>query len=450
MLLKAKKFCKKIFRYAGVTGQRLTGSAGLFLLKDYMVKTGLPERFSAGITDMREQFRIRYSASELHLCGVLRILNGQFRHSHSRNTDVSLFETMYGSGTVPDFRTLIYYHERNPHLWKEQEKILYDMCTENIRKRMPDVKNPRITLDIDQTAKAVYGRQAGARKGYSAKERNSKLFQCAVWTVRETKTVLKIELLPGETHSGCDLLERLRPTLEKLKKDGFRLRLVLDSGYENTAVFDYLESEGIEFICAAKQRKAVKLRGRNAKNRTLLKEKGNVTAFIKERKLNTPEGSEFRQIYVQNRIACDEHGQLYFKEFDSGEFTNVFVTNMKISRKNIYKIYRKHASVETVIEELKNDFGLAASHSSFFPVNCAMAQTCAIAYNVKNMFVAEYSVLRNKKETVKLSTFQRKFINIPGIIANRSGRTVLRLEHSAFQKLKGYFSIFGYNINAFS
>ena len=175
-------------------------------------------------------------------------------------------------------------------------------------------------------------------------------------------------------------------------------------------------------------------------------ERGNILRVMKERILETDNGYKFRQIFVQNRISCDEFGQTYFKDFDSDEFTNVFVTNMELKKKNIYNQYRKHAVIETIIEELKNDFKLAISHNKSFHVNFAMSQLVAIAYNVKNMFVSENQILQKKNEIIKLSTLQRKFIHIPGIIVNNGGKIILKVEQRIFDQFKKYFKAFGYKL----
>ena len=304
-----------------------------------------------------------------------------------------------------------------------------------------------ITIDVDQSARAIHGRQQGAKKGYSAKDRNSKLFQVVVWTVRETKTVFKLELLSGEKHSGNDFLNRIQKVMDSLKKLGVEITVVCDSGYENIAVFEYLNSIKVQFLFAIKQIETVKKRGKYAKKKTVKKKKGEIATILKERILKTKNEFLFRQIFVQNKIACDEFGQLTFENFESNEFTNVFVTNLNLSKSNVYELYKKHAQVETIIEELKNEFHLAISHNHKFEFNQAMSQIAAIAYNVKNMFLSDKKIFQMKTEIVKLSTLQRKFIHIPGIIVNNGGKIFLKVEKRIFDRLKQYFSKYQCNLS---
>lgn len=264
MLLKAKRFCKKIFHYFGYTDLKIIGNSGLVLMKDYIVNIGLVAQFNEEIEDKRNQLRIIYRAPEILLCGILRILNGEYRLSHCQNTCKIFFQEIYSSKTVPDFRTLVYYFNRNPDTHIYLEKILFEMAINHSKKVIEKLRLKSITLDIDQTAKAIYGYQEGAKKGYSAKDRNSKLFQTVTWSIRETKTIIKQEFLSGEKHSAKDFLNRLTLVVESLKKLGVQLRVITDSGYADTSVFEYLDSEGIEFLSAVKQFDTVKKRGKNA------------------------------------------------------------------------------------------------------------------------------------------------------------------------------------------
>jgi hypothetical protein len=119
---------------------------------------------------------------------------------------------------------------------------------------------------------------------------------------------------------------------------------------------------------------------------------------------------------------------------------------MELSKFNIYEFYKKHAQIETIIEELKNDFHLAISHSHKFKFNHAMSQIITIAYNVKNMFISDKKILQTKNEIIKLSTLQRKLIHIPGIIVNNGGKIILKVEKRIFDRLKNYFALFKYHL----
>ena len=51
------------------------------------------------------------------------------------------------------------------------------MAINHLEKTIKFRKLKRITLDIDQTGKAIYGYQEGANKGYSAKDKTQNYFK---------------------------------------------------------------------------------------------------------------------------------------------------------------------------------------------------------------------------------------------------------------------------------
>lgn len=446
MLLKAIRFYKKFFHIFGYTELKIIGNSGLILLKDFIVEIGLLDHFNNEIRDNRDQMRITYRAPELLSSCILRILNGDFRLSHYQKSNENLFKEIYTSKTIPDWRTLVYYFNQNPKTNIYLEKILFESTIKHIKNLINRNKIKRITLDIDQTSRSVNGHQEGAKKGYSVKDKNSRLFQTVTWSIRETKTILKQEFLSGDKHCANDFLNRLKSVIFELKKIGVDIRIVCDSGYADIEVFEYLESENVKFIFAIKQFDTVKKRGKDAKKKELKINNGNIIRVMKERILTTSNGFIFREIFIQNRVTSDEYGQMYLKNFDSNEFTNVLVTNMQLKKKNIYNQYKDHAVIETIIEELKNDFKIAISHNQSFAFNASISQLVAIAYNVKNMFISENKILQSENEIIKLSTLQRKFIHIPGIIVNNGGRIILKVEKCFFDKFKNYFYLFGYKI----
>lgn len=61
-------------------------------------------------------------------------------------TSESLFEEMYSSKTVPDFRTLVYYLNRNPDTCAQTEEILFEMSIKFLKKKIKESKLKRLTL----------------------------------------------------------------------------------------------------------------------------------------------------------------------------------------------------------------------------------------------------------------------------------------------------------------
>ena len=424
-----RKF-KQIFFEVKKSPLRIFKSAGLLPLYNFIIKSPLKDIIDEEFKDRRHQRFIRYFVSELLLSIILRLIDGSIRLYHCRHqVNDGFFSRLFLAKEVPHFTTLIFFLKKNisnAHIFLEKILFRYSIwvLTQEIRSR--SLKT--ITIDIDATASTVYGTQEGAEKGYNPEKRNAKCYQLQVWSIRETKTLIKVELRKGSTHCSNGFLDDLQVLIPELKKLGVKIRLVADSGYENYKAFDYLEKMKVGFIIAQKQRKAVKTSGKWAKNR---RSSNKYDCSLKERKLETNAGT-YRQIFIQVDRVYDESGQLFLLDFVSDEFTNVFATNMELTSENIYGLYREHAQVETIIGELKSGFGQVKSRCHKFEVNQALTQLCGIAYNVKTLYASQ--ILRYENKIPHIDTIRDEVLHVPGYFANHSGKEVLNVISSSYKR----------------
>jgi hypothetical protein len=327
---------------------------------------------------------------------------------------------------------------KNKYLHKFLEKVLLRFTLNDIKKHIKIKKLKTIIIDIDQMPREVFGKQEGVAKGYSPRGKGHDLYQVEVWTIRELKMLLKVELRSGSTYSGYNFLSNLKIMLPFLKELNIEIIIVADSGYENKEVMAFLEDNDIKFIFSEKQHKTVKKRGKYAKNKTVMNSEGVV---FKKRFVNKQCKAgkyRFKEIFVQAHKLYDINGQLYFDFMYADEFTNSFITNLNDTPDKIYELYKKHAQVETIIEELRNDFGLGQSHNKNFYFNQTMTEIIALAYNIKTMYIR--SVINNtEKEIMKLSTLQKNYIHIPAIIVNNKNKIIPKLSKTGFEILKPVF-----------
>jgi len=220
---------------------RIIKSSGLIPLYNFILKSPLKEIIDEEFIDHRNQSLIKYLTSEFIISIILRLIDGCIRLYHFRfEVNDEFFKNIFKTGSVPHFTTLIYFLKRNietAHICLE--KIMYRY---SIWVLVQEIKNNHlrtITIDVDATAGSVYGKQEGAKKGYNPERRNQPAYQLQVWTIRETKSLLKVELRNGSVHCANGFLKDLKVLIPELKKLGLKIRLVGDSGYENYKVFDY-------------------------------------------------------------------------------------------------------------------------------------------------------------------------------------------------------------------
>jgi hypothetical protein len=340
-----------------------------------------------------------------------------------------LFLRLFKWKNAPSQSTIIKTLQRNPALSRILNHFLLQSCIDDVVKFCSKNKLKEITIDVDQTAREIHGKQQGVDKGYSAGKRNAKLYQIRVYAVREMKQTLRVRLMSGNTHSSSNFLSEIMLIAKLLKKAGIMGVFVGDSGFAVGSVCNYLQNTGHKFIFAVPQRKEVKQRGKFSKNKNQ-HDSGKILIKERKRPVTNKFHYEFREIYVQ---VLSSDGQLWF-DFAADYFTNVFVTNLTCSALKVYRSYRKHAVIETIIEELKNDFGAGLAHGKNFKVNSMMTSCAGIAYNIKNRFLIESGLAQQGGAKIKLSTFQNIWLHTPGEIVKRSNRAILKIAPGHFEQ----------------
>jgi hypothetical protein len=433
----SRKF-KPIFVKIKKSRLKIIKSSGLVPLYNFMLKTPLKEIIDEEFFDTRNQKLIKYLTNEFLISIILRLIDGSIRLYHFRNkVNNNFFTKLFEIDKVPHFTTLIYFLKRNNYTaHKYLSTIMLRVSKWILIQEIKIKKLDTITIDIDATAGSVYGKQEGAEKGYNPEKKGQAAYQLQVWTIRETKTLLKVELRNGSVHCSKGFLDDLKILIPELKKLGVKIRLIADSGYEKYEVFDYLEKNEVGFIFAQRQRKSVKTSGKWAKNKeTSLK----YDCTLKERFLTYRE-KNYRQIFIQVDRVYDEHGQLCFVDFLADEFTNVFATNMDIAAENIYGLYREHAQVETIICELKSRLGSVKGRSHSFNVNQSLTQLCGIAYNIKTLYASQILKYSNG-EIPDIQTIRDNELHVPGYFANHGGKNVFNVIAGSFKDFSRIYEL---------
>lgn len=436
MLFFLGNFFKHFFIKIGTTKLKLVRSGGLYLLVEFIRETPLLKLLEKHITDFRNPLYIYYSGVEIVYHLILRILDGDTRLWSLRgNQNQYLYEEMFVTKAVPHRNTFRYFILKNPQLRDCLSSVLRSLSMTLLKGYIANNGVKRLLIGIDQTAREIYGQQENVKYGYHAAKGKAKGFQLQFVVAYQCGIIIDALLKDGSAHSGRDFLVYLKNLVPALKELGVEIIITADSAYENIEVMEYLDKEGIKFIFAEKQRKSVKARGKNSKNKIEVKRTGRI---FKSRSKKTENGFAFTEIFVQVQHAIDENGQLYFKEFLSDEFTNVFITNLKNSPKTIYEWYKQHAIIEKTNEELKNDFDAGISHNDGFEFNHAMLQLTAISHVIKTMFVMNLNKKESEIELKKLSTLQAELIHTPAIISNSGNRKFLKFSEYGYHIIKKF------------
>ena len=435
MLIKVANFFKHISENIVVSSKKIISNAGIIPIFNFVNSGSLIPLLLQVVKDNRDQLRIWYSCPEILLGMIFKLLDGDKRFYHFRNTiNNDLFKHFFSIKEVPHRNTFRYFVMVNPLLYRCLSKVLFNFSLMQLKEEVKSGNLKRITIDIDQFARRIYGRQKGVKKGYHANKKNVKVYQVQPWSIRETGSLIALQLRPGNTHCVKYFLRYLKMIIPSLLELGVPITVIVDSGYEDERTMEFLDGHNVGFVFGQKQRKGVKTRGRNAKNKKEIKSTG---VTYKERNKISKNKHIFREIFIQAKQCIDEYGQLYIKEFAPDKFTNVYITNLKVSAKTIYKYYKGHAIIEKLNEELKNDFGSGIAHNESMFYNLALSQITALAYNIKVYYLGYISNDDDIKK-MKLSTLQSELIHIPGIISNSGNKLKMQLSKNGFRNYNKY------------
>lgn len=411
---------------------KLIKSSGLLTMFSFFQTTKLPKLFFENFKDYRHLKKTKFTGYDYIILILFQLLDGHVRtFQHRLFSNAHLFKYFIQSDKIPHFTSVIKFLSGLPgSCLLSIKKISLRYAIQSLKEEINRQKLKTITIDVDATAASLFGKQEGVNKGYNPQDKNEKCIQLQLWTIRELKLILFSRLRPGNTHCNNGLMKDAKILIPELKKLGVKIRFFADSGYADQKIYDYLDDMNVEFVIAQKQFNKVKQSGKFAKNKKIyIKYK----AVLKERKKKIGE-KIFREIYINVVEAIDSNGQLLFPQVINEGFTNVLITNMDLDTKTVYRLYRKHAIVETIIEEIKNDFGILKSKSHKFRVNQFFAQMICLAYNFKTNYAR---IVLNKKENIpKMQTIRDESLHIPGYTSNNSGYFKLNVLDFAYKKIK--------------
>jgi hypothetical protein len=293
------------------------------------------------------------------------------------------------------------------------------------------------TLDIDSTVMTRYGEQEGAKKGYNPKKRGRKSHHPIIAFVNDVRLVANIWLRSGDSNSANNFVSFLSDTLTKFgdKKVGL---VRLDSGFFQKDVLDYLESESLKYIVAAKFTFPVqRLIDRQEAWITLDSGIEICDKSYQAQNWETPRRIVIvRQKITERPNAVGKTLSLFPEdEIHRNYRYTAYVTNENYAASDVWKMYRARGDAENRIKELKQDFGVESFNLKSFYATEAALIFVMIAYNLMSIF--RLFVLQEKTQKT-LSTLRYRVFAI-GAYFEKSG-DALKLKIALIKRRRKWFA----------
>ncbi len=413
------------------TNKEITPWGGLVLLGKMLKELSIEEVLSR-ISLPRQGSNRGYNPIQLIENFWVSIWSGanKFEHLEVTRQD-KVIQEIFAWERMPGHRAFQrYFNKFNQHINQEVFTDLYRWFFSNL-------KFDNYTLDVDSTVMTRYGDQEGSKVGYNPKKPGRKSHHPLLAFVSEAKMVANFWLRPGNSYTTNNFVGFLEDTLEKLRDKKIGL-IRLDSGFYGKEVFDYLENKGINYITAARLYYPIKRK--LAYEKTWLKLGYGIEIADTEYKAYNWVKPR-RMIMVRQEITKrPKSSGKQLRLFEDEELYknyrySCFITNLDLSAKMVYDIYRNRAEAENRIKELKYDFGADSFNVKNFWATEAALNFVMMAYNLMSLF--RQAILGTRVNT-RMKTLRYKVFGIGGYMIKSGNQRILKLSLS--MKRREWFS----------
>lgn len=290
------------------------------------------------------------------------------------------------------------------------------------------IKLDNYTLDVDSTVVTRYGNQQGAKRGYNPAKPGRNSHHPLMAFVDECKMVANFWLRSGNAYTTNNFLSFLEDTMSRLKDKKVSL-LRGDSGFYGSEIFDYLENihRPIKYIIVARHYSTIQ-RKISSISHWWTVGKGIEIAETTYQSDNWEKPR--RMVVVRQKIS--ERPQSTGKQLklfkEDGVIKNYryssYITNLDLSAKMVWDMYRGRADCENRIKEIKHDFAFDHFNMNDFAATEAALNFVVLAYNIMSLF--KQAVLKSDK-LHQLKTLRYKIFAIGGYITKQGNQKLLNL-----------------------
>lgn len=400
----------------------ITSFGGLVILKQLLTNSGFIKELENLPLPVQGSNR-GYPPIQLFVQFMASIWCGANRFSH---LDVTRFDKsiqrIFAWDNMPEHKAFQRYFEKfNMEINHLVFGGLYSWFFNNLQ-------FDNFTLDIDSTILTRYGDQQGAKKGYNKHKPGRKSQHPLIAFVADAEMVANFWLRPGNAHTSNNFKAFLEETLSFFQNKKIGL-LRLDSGFYNQDIFNYLESEdtAIDYITSVPMYVSIQRKILTTRNWMAIDEGIEIAEF--EYKAQDWEKSR-RMITVRQKVserpkAAGKQLSLFEDDYFQNDYRyTCYVTTLKLSSADIWRLYRGRANCENRIKELKYDYGLDKMNQDSFESTEAALLLMTIAYNFMSLFK---QFVINEKVRNRLSTLRYKLLAIPAYIDESTDKVIVKM-----------------------
>jgi len=297
----------------------------------------------------------------------------------------------------------------------------------------PLVGRSHAVIDLDSSAVVTFGRQEGARFGYSGKGRNRRRHHPLVASIAETRTVVRALYRDGSgigAEETIGFLERVFSTVREHIGEGVSLKFHADSGFWSNALGTWLLDQGVPFIFAMPLRPGLKFMLRNARWRGLDGDPDIQVATLRGQRLKMD--PRLRIVGIRRRVHEPKAPPQGKRIAGCTRWRyQALVTDMDGVPEELWRFYNGRSDCERVFRTARQSLGMGKLVAHAFRPNetAFMLRLLAMNIDLRSQADREAQAERDARPVLRqgLIRRQRALHRTPGRLLRRQGRWRLRV-----------------------
>lgn len=389
----------------------MTTDGGALLLKAVDDRLGLSTKLAAVITDERDEAKVRHSVADVLrqriyglACGypdandVGRIGNDPM-FAVLLDRDPGCGDALASQSTISRFENSV--GRRDLYAISE---VIGDSVIQYHRHRLRRRKVRRITIDLDPTDTPTYGEQ---QLTFFNRHYNNHcylpLLGFLTFNDEPEQYAYAAILRSGRATARHGAVGLLRMTIKRLRQSfpGTKIRVRLDGGFAGADMFNFLDSQNVEYIVGIGKNSVLKRRCNKMMGtaRKLSRKKKATVALYGETRYAAKSWKKNKRRVVYKAEVTRHPGR------EPRNNPRFVVTNLKQTPRNVYKIYRMRGESENRIKELLHGLALDRMSCSSFAANQLRVLMTLSAYVIMQTLRCRLSCTRlagKQVETLRL------------------------------------------------
>ena len=290
-------------------------------------------------------------------------------------------------------------------------------------------------LDLDTSVKQIYGHQEGAEVGYNPTRRGRPSQSLHVGFIGGLRMLFSVDVQGGKAHAASHMAERVWARIDALPPECRPSLIRGDIAFGNDGYLCSCEDRNLPHLFKLKMTSNVKKQTRKLAQ-TLSGEDwkaGSGGWEVTESALKLSGWSRERRVVVLRRPFAEGKSKpsdladwlpgLRFEEAAQKWEYVVLVCSPDLPAATLPKLYAERADCENVLDELKNQWGLAGFSTRDLRRCKVMARLTGVVCNWWNVFAR----LAEPLEHMEAITSRPELLNLMAVLVTHAGKKVFKV-----------------------